>query len=280
MTEIGRIQIDRLIIENFRSIRHCDVRLGPLTFLVGRNGSGKSSFIDAIQFIRTALKKGVADALSERNGLTTVLHRPCPFPAQIELKLWFSGSQGLSGCFELQIAVVSWNEWSVSSEVCQVRCEGSGFAEYRLEKGVLAGNVEKLPPPPQDRLYLSAVSGFDAFGPVYKMLTDLLVSEYSPKGIHLLLLNVFPKSYNFPSEVRSLVNGDPDRRRVVEDYLRLMVPNFLRLELESAGDREWVAFVEKVDDLERRFFVTQVSDGTLYATEIMLDLFVRRDQDG
>ncbi|HEX3964390.1 MAG TPA: AAA family ATPase [Trebonia sp.] len=36
--------ISRVRIKNYKSIASCDVRLGPLTILVGPNGSGKATF--------------------------------------------------------------------------------------------------------------------------------------------------------------------------------------------------------------------------------------------
>jgi predicted ATPase len=36
----------RVRIRNFKSIKFCDVTLEPLTVLVGRNGSGKSNFVE------------------------------------------------------------------------------------------------------------------------------------------------------------------------------------------------------------------------------------------
>jgi predicted ATPase len=50
MEQTGRLQVDRLVVENFRSIKHCDVSLPNLTFLVGRNGSGKSTFLSNRNF--------------------------------------------------------------------------------------------------------------------------------------------------------------------------------------------------------------------------------------
>ena len=32
----GATFLTRVVLENYRSIAHCDVRLGPLTYLVGR----------------------------------------------------------------------------------------------------------------------------------------------------------------------------------------------------------------------------------------------------
>lgn len=43
--------LKRVIISNFKNIGVCDVELGDLTLIVGRNGAGKSNLLDAIQFV-------------------------------------------------------------------------------------------------------------------------------------------------------------------------------------------------------------------------------------
>lgn len=43
--------LSRVRISNCRSIGKCDVALGPLTVLVGRNGSGKGNSLDAPRFV-------------------------------------------------------------------------------------------------------------------------------------------------------------------------------------------------------------------------------------
>lgn len=40
--------VRRVRIRNYKSVGKCDVELHPLTLLVGRNGSGKSNFLDAL----------------------------------------------------------------------------------------------------------------------------------------------------------------------------------------------------------------------------------------
>ena len=42
----------RVRIRGYKSIAFCDVSWQPLTILVGRNGSGKSNFLDALAFLR------------------------------------------------------------------------------------------------------------------------------------------------------------------------------------------------------------------------------------
>lgn len=60
-------------IQNFRSLVDVTVELDPLTVLIGRSGTGKSNFVQAIRFLR--------DSLNDRNmhanklgGLSRVLH--------------------------------------------------------------------------------------------------------------------------------------------------------------------------------------------------------------
>ncbi len=45
-------RLSRIVIRNYRSIGFCDLRLGDLTYLVGRNGSGKSNLLDALKFVK------------------------------------------------------------------------------------------------------------------------------------------------------------------------------------------------------------------------------------
>ncbi|EST34624.1 hypothetical protein N566_18290 [Streptomycetaceae bacterium MP113-05] len=67
--------LSRVEVTNYRSIARCDVRLGPLTVLAGPNAAGKSNFLDALMFVRDALRSSPAHALESRGGLQEVLHR-------------------------------------------------------------------------------------------------------------------------------------------------------------------------------------------------------------
>lgn len=47
--------IKSIHIQNFKSLRDVTVNLGPLTVLIGRSGTGKSNFVQAIRFLRDYL---------------------------------------------------------------------------------------------------------------------------------------------------------------------------------------------------------------------------------
>ena len=44
--------IDRVMIENFKSLRRVELSLGPLNLLIGTNASGKSNFLDALRVLQ------------------------------------------------------------------------------------------------------------------------------------------------------------------------------------------------------------------------------------
>ena len=64
--------ITRVQVKNFRNLADIDVQLGPLTVLVGRNGTGKSTFLDVLRFVRDSLRLGLDTAISQRGGVSAI----------------------------------------------------------------------------------------------------------------------------------------------------------------------------------------------------------------
>lgn len=65
----------RVKIRNYKSIAECDVELGRFNVIVGRNGSGKSNFLDAIRFVAESLETSLDHAVRSRGGIEDVLRR-------------------------------------------------------------------------------------------------------------------------------------------------------------------------------------------------------------
>ena len=64
--------LKRVRIHNYKSIADCDIELGRLTLLVGRNGSGKSNFLDALRFVADGLETSLDHAIKARGGIAAV----------------------------------------------------------------------------------------------------------------------------------------------------------------------------------------------------------------
>lgn len=61
-------QVQRLEVENLRSIRHVEVSLGAVNLVTGANGSGKSNLFNAFRLIRAAVEGRLAAAVAEQGG--------------------------------------------------------------------------------------------------------------------------------------------------------------------------------------------------------------------
>ena len=84
------IFIKRVTIKNYKSIAACDVRLGPLMFLVGPNGAGKSNFLDALRFVADALNSSLDHAIRDRGGINDVRRRSGGHPNHFSIRLDFA----------------------------------------------------------------------------------------------------------------------------------------------------------------------------------------------
>ena len=67
--------VHRVVLCDYKSIRECDVSLGPLTLFVGLNGSGKSNFLDALCFVSDALRTNLRNAVEQRGEIRQIVRR-------------------------------------------------------------------------------------------------------------------------------------------------------------------------------------------------------------
>src|SRR5258708_39881438 len=90
-------RINSITIRNFRSLADVTVELEDLTVLVGANGTGKSNFLNAVQYVRDVLKLGLTYAFS-RQGNHKVEHNSDEISdVAFEIKLTLNGQDAVSG---------------------------------------------------------------------------------------------------------------------------------------------------------------------------------------
>ncbi len=66
---MAKVKIEELRLRNFRAFKNARFMLDDeLTVLIGRNGSGKSTIMEAFDFVRDALTEGLSVALERRGG--------------------------------------------------------------------------------------------------------------------------------------------------------------------------------------------------------------------
>ncbi|MEO6751542.1 MAG: AAA family ATPase [Opitutus sp.] len=79
--------ITRVHVKNFRGIADETVDLKKLTVLVGRNGAGKSSFVDVLRFVRDAVSVGLDDGIVHRHGIIALRRYAPTKPYDVEIDL-------------------------------------------------------------------------------------------------------------------------------------------------------------------------------------------------
>ena len=110
--------IRRVVLKNYKRIAACDVQLGPLTFLVGRNGSGKSNFLDALRFVADALNTSLDHALRDRGGINEVRRRSRGHPNHFSIGFEFTLPNNKTGYYTFRIGSRPRGGYEVQNEAC------------------------------------------------------------------------------------------------------------------------------------------------------------------
>ena len=272
--------LTRVVLRNYRSIGYCDVSLGPLTYLVGANGSGKSNFLDALHLVRDSLAGSLDNALNERGGLNEVRRRSSGHPTNFGIRLEFLLKSGRCGHYAFNIGALAGRGYEVQSEECVIAGLGRG-PSFRIDRGVLKGSSEAtFPLVTADRLALAAVSGLTAFRPIFDALTSMGFYNLNPKVMRELqkpqegrLLK--PAGENIASVIGHLERVAPDQLGIVQEYLQTVVPMVHGVKREPIGPMETLEFRQDMAGAKNpwRFRAQNMSDGTLRALGILAALF-------
>lgn len=271
--------IDRVALRNYKSIGYCDVRLNPLTYLVGHNGAGKSNFMDALHFVRDALFNSLDSALNERGGINEVRRRSGGHPTHFAIRIAFVLPDGQPAHYGFVIGALKNGGYEVQKEECVVSGIGKG-PFFRIQKGKLRDSSEPtFPSITADRLALVAASGLTVFRPVFDALTAMGFYNLNPKLMRELqkpqdgrLLR--PAGENIVSVIGHLEKVAPDQIMLIQEYLHSVAPMVHGVEREPIGPMETLEFRQEMAGSKHpwRFLAQNMSDGTLRALGVLTAL--------
>lgn len=274
------IFLTRVVLRNYKSIAGCDVKLGPLTYLVGANGSGKSNFLDALHFVRDALNGSLDNALNERGGLSEVRRRSSGHPTHFGIRMEFVLPNAEPGYYAFNVGALPSGGYEVQNEECVINRVGRG-PYFRLERGHLKASSETtFPSVTNDRLALVSASGLSIFRPVFDALVSMGFYNINPKLIRELqkpqdgrLLK--PAGENIASVLGHLERTAPEALGGIQEYLHTIVPTIHGVRRAAVGPMESLSFQQKVAGAKYpwQFMAQNMSDGTLRALGVLTALF-------
>lgn len=277
---VTSVFIERVVLRNYKSIANCDIRLGPLTYLVGANGAGKSNFIDALHLVSDALLGSLDNALNERSGLGEVRRRSSGHPNHFGIRLEFLLRNGQRGHYAFNVGAIAAGGYEVQAEECSVGGKARG-PFFRLEKGKLRRTSEtSFPAVTSGRLALVSASGLEAFRPVYDALVAMGFYNINPKLVRELQKPqdgrlMRSSGENIASVIGHLERNAPDSIALIREYLQSVVPMVHGVERTQLGPMESLSFRQDVAGSQHpwRFLAMNMSDGTLRALGVLTALF-------
>jgi predicted ATPase len=275
--------IARVRLRNFKSIAACDVRLRPLVFLVGQNGSGKSNFLDALRFVADSLNTSLDHALRDRGGIREVRRRSGGHPTHFSVHLEFTLRDGAAGYYAFRIGAKQQGGYEVQTEECRIGkpdALGEPFGYLVREGKVVRSTMQVAPAAASDRLYLVNASGLVEFRPLYEALSRMGFYNLNPDRIRDLQPPdagevLLRDGSNLASMLGELEQHSAGTKARIEEYLAQVVPGVSRVDVKQVGPKETLEFRQQVGANEHpwRFFAANMSDGTLRALGVLVALF-------
>src|SRR3972149_4511953 len=180
--------VRRVILGNYKSIKECDVSLGPLTLLVGPNGSGKSNFLDALRFLSDSLQTNLPHAFKERGDAPGVFRRAKEVSSYFSIELEMNLPDGGGASYSVTLGHDN-RVWSIEEEQCSVCTDSGGEkASFLVKQTQVRRQVEKsslpsAPPALERQLYLFTVAGYPEFSAVYGLLQGMRFYNIDPQQI-------------------------------------------------------------------------------------------------
>jgi predicted ATPase len=260
-------------LRDYKSIGDSSIGLGPLTVLVGRNGSGKSNFIDALRFISDSLQTSIDHAIRSRGVIHGLSRRGIADPVfYITVSVFLPGDQ--RAIYSIAVGSQRNGDFEIASERLLLRsASGEPLGHYHVFDGKVADASINQPPAAQrDRLYLVSASGFPEFRPVYDALSamrfydfnvDVMRKPQAPDVGRWLRSD----GSNVASVVARLSREQPESLLRIKQYLCAIVPGIKSIERVPQGSFETLGFTQKGSSSSgtQEFLSSSMSDGTLRA---------------
>lgn len=275
----SEILLRRVKLLNYKSIGHCDIDLGALTILVGRNGSGKSNFLDALRFVGDGLQTSLDHALRDRGGIGQVRRRSAGPPRDFAIELELGIAPDRLARYGFEIGARNNGGFAVTRESLHI-CDPhhQNIAYYQVTDGRLERSSEPtMPAVAEDRLYLVHASGLPAFRPVYDALLEMEFYNFYPEAMKDIWTpdtgEVLDRDgSNIASVVGRLAETNPRLMESVRSYLELVVPGLVGVERVALGPMETLEFRQKAEGSDEvwKFLASGMSDGTLRALGILV----------
>lgn len=275
----------RLQLKNFRSVPSADIEWDNPTFLVGRNGSGKSNIVDAFAFLADAMSGPLQAVLDRRGGITAVRNRSSaksrPPNWGLGVVLTDLNGEVKEARYAMEIKALKNYGFEVVREQCVVNRDSGDDWFDRGPGGKFESSEAGLKPAVEpNALVLPLIGGDSRFQPVHRFLSEMrtycieppvLRGMQDPDGGGRFLLS---DGSNAASVLREIQKRSDANWQSLLDLLEYIAPKTISVRPKQHGNKLALEFTQNWGKLGKvNFQAYNMSDGTLRAVGILAAVF-------
>jgi predicted ATPase len=275
-----------LILKRFRSIPAETVQFANPTFLVGRNGSGKTNFCDALDFLAEAMSSSLQSVVERRGGMLVVRNRTPGknFPRNVGLGVLLGRLNGEieQARYAFEIHSTPGYRFQIQREQCVVHLTNGAVSWFDRRQRSFRSNVEGLKPLLEPvSLGLPVIGGESSFAPVLRTLAGMRTYSIDPSRLREAQdsngrMGLKADGGNAASVLQEIARNSRDDLQRIGELLTAIVPNTKKVQPVKRGKKLTLEFTQEWGEKKRlRFDASSMSDGTLRALGLLAAVYQR-----
>jgi predicted ATPase len=275
-----------VILKRFRSIPSESIQFDNPTFLVGRNGSGKSNVRDALDFLGEAMSSSLQAVFDRRGGIGVVRNQTSgkSYPPNLGLGAMLGRLNGEveQARYAFEVRATKNYGFEVLREQCVVRLADGATSWFDRRPKTFRSNVEGLKPALEPAsLGLPVIGGEANFAPVVRTLAAIRSYSIEPAKLRVLQdadsgTSLKADGSNAASVLQEIGRNSPDDLARIGELLTAIVPNTTKVQPIKHGKKLTLEFTQEWGQKKRlKFESFSMSDGTLRALGLLAAVYQR-----
>jgi|SRR5579871_3166276 len=276
--------LTKLHVEQFRSLRNVTVTFDNPLFLVGKNGSGKSNFVDALAFLSECMQRPLSMVFQERGGVYALCsrgmlpHSDIPRYLKLRADIQLPGSK--RGHYAFFLDTTTDAGLNVIQEQCLITQRGERVAWFNRDgKRKFFTSVEGFRPRfDAQSLAMPIMGGLEEFAQVFKALSSIRVYAFAPDRIRQTIepdsgQDLKRDGSNVASVLLRHFDRDKNYLTRVRELLAPIVPGITAVLPILQNNRIDLILSQEVNAgkaAQLDFHISEMSDGTIYALALIV----------
>jgi predicted ATPase len=286
-----------LILKGFRSVRAGQIVFDNPTFLVGRNGSGKSNIADAFAFLSEAMASPLQEVFDRRGGIGNVITKTSeniPFtnlgiavelslPDSIKAVATHMSGDIESARYAFEVRALPDYKFEIAREQCILTLADGKRQWFNREQNAFTANVEpfnkiNLGWGPSN-LAMPLIAGIFPFLIVAYVLKSMRVYSIEPAKLRDMQdpdsgTGLRSDGANAASVFELIKRDSPEAIQRIGEFLSAIVPNTKIIDTIQHGKKIALEFAQEWEVGKKLGFEAfSMSDGTLRAFGLLLAVF-------